>query len=185
MLLLSWRKPSKPERQIGAYVAKEPVTWRINRRRHSRLCGGISAKFSTSGDRVSSSPLLCDAADLYSVTGTGTDSSCLRFCLITSLASGTTNHNRFKNAKERSAEASTKNQALLAAQLLCLMAVVPGSAACEPFIGWALDLVACIAMSYGLILMATAIQGLMTRNNLSFGSGLSRTRSSSRVPMTW
>ena len=50
------------------------------------------------------------------------------------------------------------------------MAVVPGSAACEPFIGWALDLVACIAMSYGLILMATAIQGLMTGNNLSFGS---------------
>jgi protein-S-isoprenylcysteine O-methyltransferase Ste14 len=50
------------------------------------------------------------------------------------------------------------------------MAVVPGSAACEPFIGWALDLGACIAMGYGLILMATAIQGLMAGNNLSFGS---------------
>lgn len=75
----------------------------------------------------------------------------------------------FKNAKERS-EASTKNQFLLTAQVVCCVAIIPGSAACEPIAGWFLDLTAFVFLAYGLLLMGSSIQKLMIDNNLSFAS---------------
>ena len=71
-----------------------------------------------------------------------------------------------KNAEK----ASSKNQFLRAAQVLCCILIVPGSAACKPVAGWLLNLVAVLALVYGMALMTSAIKELMIGDNLSFAS---------------